>query len=85
MKINWSVRFKNKTFLAALLALIVTFVYDLMTAFGIAPSVEQSAVMTLANTILTILVGIGVLADPTTEGIGDSAQAMTYVEPKKDA
>lgn len=82
MKINWTVRFKNKTFLAALLALVITFIYDLLALLGIAPSVDESVVVTLANTVLTLLVGVGVLTDPTTKGMSDSAQAMTYEEPK---
>lgn len=83
MSINWTVRLKNRTFLAALAALIITFIYDLLSLLGIAPGVEESVVMTLINTVLTLLVGVGVLTDPTTAGIGDSAQAMTYDEPKK--
>lgn len=82
MKINWTVRFKNKTFLAALLALVVTFVYDLLALLGFMPSVDESMVMTLINTVLTLLVAVGVLADPTTKGMGDSDIAMTYIEPK---
>ena len=80
--INWKVRFKNRTFLAALLALVVTFVYDLLAIVGIVPSVEESVVMSLINTVLTLLVGVGVLVDPTTHGLGDSEQAMTYEQPK---
>ena len=82
MKINWAVRLRNKTFLAALLALVTTFIYDLLAILGIAPSVDESVVMSLCNTVLTLLVGIGVLADPTTRGIGDSETALTYREPK---
>lgn len=84
MKINWTVRLKNKTFLAALAALLITFVYDLLALLGIAPSVDESVVTTLCNTILTLLVGVGILTDPTTAGVADSAQAMTYTEPKKE-
>ena len=82
MKINWTVRFKNKTFLAALLALVVSFVYDMLALFGIVPGVDESVVMTLCNTVLTLLVGVGVLADPSTKGLVDSERAMTYDEPK---
>lgn len=80
--INWRVRLKNKTFLAALAALVITFIYDLLALLGIAPGVDESVVTTLMNTVLTLLVGVGVLTDPTTKGVGDSAQAMTYSEPK---
>lgn len=82
MKINWTVRFKNKTFLAALLALVVSFVYDMLALFGVVPGVDESVVMTLCNTVLTLLVGVGVLADPTTKGLSDSDRAMQYQEPK---
>ena len=82
MKINWTVRFKNKTFLAALLALVVSFVYDMLALFGVVPGVDESVVMTLCNTVLTLLVGVGVLADPTTKGLADSDMAMKYQEPK---
>lgn len=82
MKINWTVRFKNKTFLAALVALVVTFVYDLLAMFDIVPKVGEDMVMSLCNTVLTLLVAVGVLADPTTKGLADSDNAMTYIEPK---
>lgn len=82
MKINWTVRFKNKTFLAALMALVVSFVYDMLALFGVVTGVDESVVMTLCNTVLTLLVGVGVLADPTTKGLADSDRAMQYQEPK---
>ena len=85
MKINWTVRFKNKTFLAALLALVVSFIYDMLALFGVVPGVDESVVMTLCNTVLTLLVGVGVLADPTTKGLADSDRAMQYDEPKYTA
>ena len=45
MKINWKVRIRNKTWLAAFIALVVSFVYDLLAAFGIVPSVGEDWVM----------------------------------------
>ena len=35
------------------------------------------------GTIFTILALLGIVVDPTTEGVSDSNQAMTYEEPKK--
>lgn len=78
MKINWKIRLKNRTWLAAVLALLVTFVYDLLGMLGIAPKVEQGWVMNLVQTVLTLLTALGVLIDPTTPGAGDSDRAMTY-------
>ncbi len=84
MQINWKVRFQNKTFLAGLISLVVVFIYDLLQLLEIAPAVTQSAVMQVAEGILTILGMVGVIADPTTAGVADSKQAMTYDAPKQD-
>ena len=77
MQINWKVRFQNKTFLAGLISLVVVFIYDLLQLLEIAPAVTQSAVMQVAEGILTILGMVGVIADPTTAGVADSKQAQT--------
>lgn len=84
MQINWKVRFQNKTFLAGLISLVVVFIYDLLQLLEIAPAVTQSAVMQVVEGILTILGMVGVIADPTTAGLSDSKQAMTYDAPKQD-
>ena len=81
MKINWTVRLKNRTWLAAALALLVTFVFDILALFEIAPAITQDSVMQLVNTVLTILGGLGVIVDPTTPGMADSERAMLYVVP----
>ena len=84
MQINWRVRFQNKTFLTGLISLVVVFIYDLLQLLEIVPTVTQSAVMQVAEGILTILGMVGVIADPTTAGVADSKQAMTYDVPKQD-
>ena len=84
MQINWKVRFQNKTFLTGLISLVVVFIYDLLQLLEIAPAVTQSAVMQVVEGILTILGMVGVIADPTTAGLSDSKQAMTYNAPKQD-
>ena len=81
MNINWKIRFQNKTFLTGLISLVVVFIYDLLQLLEIAPAVTQSAVMQVAEGILTML---GVIADPTTAGLSDSKQALTYTSPKQD-
>ena len=83
MKINWEVRLRNKTWLAALLALIVSFVYDLLAMWESIPPVTQDWVMSLVQTVLTVLAMLGVVIDPTTQGVADSDRAMLYVEPGK--
>ena len=84
MNINWKVRFQNKAFLTGLISLVVVFIYDLLQLLGIAPVVTQSVVMQVAEGILTILGLVGVIADPTTAGLTDSRQALTYTSPRQD-
>ena len=84
MNINWKIRFQNKTFLTGLISLMVVFIYDLLQLLEIAPAVTQSAVMQVAEGILTIVGMLGVIADPTTAGLSDSKQALTYTSPKQD-
>ena len=80
--INWTVRLKNKTWLASMLALIVTFAYDLLAMLDVVPPVGEEWVLDVINTALMLLGMMGVVTDPTTKGMGDSAQALTYTEPK---
>ena len=84
MSINWKVRLQNKVFVASMLALVISFVYDVLAILGVAPSVDENTVMALVDTALKVLAAVGILTDPTTEGISDSTQAMTYLKPKKE-
>ena len=78
MKINWKVRLRNKTWLAAMIALVVGFAYDLLAMVEVIPPMSEDWLMSLAQTILTLLTALGVVIDPTTSGAGDSERAMTY-------
>ena len=81
---NWKVRFKNKTWLTAFIALIISFVYQVLAMFDIAPVITQDSVIQAANLVLMMLSAMGVLIDPTTTGITDSRRAMSYTEPNKE-
>lgn len=83
MKINWKVRFKNKTWLLSFIALVLTFLYNVLSMFDIVPTVTQQEIMDAVTAILTILASVGVIIDPTTAGVSDSEKALTYEEPKK--
>lgn len=81
MKINWKVRLRNKTWLASMLALIVSFVYDLLAMMEVVPAISEDWLMSVIQTVLTLLTALGVVIDPTTAGAGDSDRAMLYDEP----
>lgn len=76
MKINWKLRLQSKFFLVALISLIVLLTQQL--GFDIFPKNWEEVL----NTVLSILILLGVINDPTTAGISDSDQAMDYLVPK---
>lgn len=84
MKLNWKVRFKNKTWLSMFISLIVGFVFNILKMFDIVPVVTENLVMNIVGQVLTFLGLIGVIVDPTTAGIEDSNRAMGYEEPWVD-
>ena len=83
MKINWKVRFKNKTWLITFLIAVLAFVYQILGMFDVVPPVTQDMATQLITIVVNILVAVGVVIDPTTSGAGDSQQALNYNEPKK--
>ena len=78
MQINWKVRLRNKTWLASALALIISFTYDLLAMLDVAPPLSEDWLLSLVQTLLTLLTALGVVIDPTTNGAADSDRAMTY-------
>ena len=83
MRINWRVRFKNKSWLVSFLTVILAFVYQVLGMFGIVPAVTQDMAAQLAMAVINVLVAVGVVIDPTTAGAGDSDRAMTYGKPER--
>ena len=83
MKINWKVRFKNKTWLVTFLLAVLAFVYQILGMFDVVPPITQDMATQLIAAVINILVAVGVVIDPTTSGASDSKQAMSYNEPKK--
>lgn len=84
MKINWKVRFKNKTWLSMFIGLVVGFVFNVLKLFDVVPVITENMVMNIVGQVLTFLGLIGVLVDPTTAGLDDSVRAMGYDEPWDD-
>ena len=84
MKINWKVRFQNKPFLVALFALVLLLVQQVAAIFGLDTTLYNEQATELFNTVLAILVLLGVVVDPTTKGHADSQQALGYQKPRDD-
>ena len=84
MKVNWKVRFRNKTWLTMFISLVVGFVFNMLKLFDIVPTFTENLVMNIVGQVLTFLGLIGVIVDPTTAGFDDSNRAMEYTEPWDD-
>ena len=82
--INWKVRIKNPVFWTTVIPAAISFIYCVFGAFGIVPALTENMVLNFASAVIAMLTTLGVLIDPTTAGISDSALAMTYKEPRKD-
>ena len=75
--INLKLRLKNKVTLAAL----ISAVFVMLGQFGLEiPHNIQEGV----NTLLMILVLLGIVTDPTTKGVADSERALNYHSPRED-
>ena len=78
MKINIKARLKNKTFLISFSALVIAFVYQILSLFGFTPEISENEVVNVFSIVINILACVGVIVDPTTDGMNDSDRAMTY-------
>lgn len=86
VKINWKVRAKNKTFWVSMIPLVLVLIHQVLALFGIDfdYTVISEELVQIVETAFTILGLMGIVADPTTAGVSDSAQALTYDVPKAD-
>jgi phi LC3 family holin len=67
MKIDWKSRFTNKTFIASFVATLIL----LLQQLGLSAYIPGN-IMEIVNTILMLLVMLGVIIDPSTQGISDN-------------
>lgn len=83
--INWKIRLKNKTFWVSLIPALILLAQAIASVFGYTLDLGElgNNLLTVVNTLFAVLTILGVVTDPTTAGVGDSTQAMTYTEPKK--
>ncbi|MDD6666734.1 MAG: phage holin [Lachnospiraceae bacterium] len=85
MKINWKIRLKNKNFWVAMIPAIILLIQQVAGIFGVNIDLGSlgDKLLAIVNTVFVILALVGVVSDPTTDGIRDSDQALTYTEPRK--
>ncbi|MCI6639868.1 MAG: phage holin [Pygmaiobacter massiliensis] len=91
MKINFLVRFKNPVFWAQLALAVLT---PVLAYFGLTgPDITSWSLLTntllaaVKNPYVCLLVAVSVwnaINDPTTAGVGDSQQALSYQKPAQN-
>ena len=86
MQINWTVRLKNKQFWLSVIPAIALVAQAVAALFGYTIDLTTivGKVQAVVNAVFGLLVILGVVVDPTTAGVGDSARAMSYDEPWQD-
>ena len=83
--INWKVRLRNKTFWLALIPAGLLLVQVVAGVFGYTLDLGAlgDKLLAVVNALFAVLAILGVVTDPTTKGVGDSDQALTYVKPRE--
>ena len=83
--INWTVRLKNKTFWLSIIPALLLLIQVVAAVFGITLDLGDlgNKLLAVVNAVFAVLTILGVVNDPTTAGMSDSNQAMTYTKPKE--
>lgn len=86
MGINWKVRVKNKAFWIAVIPATLLLLQAVAAVFGIAVNFSEISdkLLAVVNSAFVVLTILGIVTDPTTSGLTDSTQAMTYDKPKEN-
>ena len=90
-RINWKVRIKNPVFWVGL---AVAIVLPILTSLGMSwedmttwAALGDALLQAVKNPVILVSVLVSVwnlINDPTTKGLSDSAQALTYDKPKAE-
>lgn len=84
--INWKVRIRNKAFWLAVIPAIALVAQAVAAVFGytIDLTTMVGKLQAVVNAVFALLVILGIVVDPTTNGIGDSERAKGYETPWVD-
>lgn len=86
MRINWKARAKNKAFWLAMIPAVILLIQAVASVFGFTIDLSgiNEKLLAVVNAVFVVLAILGVVTDPTTEGISDSNQALRYDRPRQD-
>ena len=81
--INWKVRLKNLNFWLAAVPAVLLVLQSAAALAGVALPVQgvQDKLLDLINAVFGLLAILGIVNDPTTQGLHDSPRALHYQKP----
>ena len=84
--INWKVRIRNKQFWVSVIPALALVVQAVAAVFGFTLDFGTlvGKILAVVDAVFALLVILGIVVDPTTAGVGDSARALQYAEPWQD-
>lgn len=74
--LNLKIRLKNKTFIITMMTTIIAFVYQMLAQFEVVPKITQDQTIQALMLVVNILASLGILVDPTTDGVRDSDRVL---------
>ena len=82
-KINWKIRLRNKAFWLGAIPAALLLARSAAGVFGISLELDWlgERLLELVNALFALLAALGVVTDPTTEGLGDSERVLAYTAP----
>ena len=84
--INWKVRSRNKQFWLAVIPAVALVAQAVAAVFGYTIDLTSivGKLQAVVNAVFAVLAILGIVVDPTTDGVQDSNRAMGYSEPWND-
>lgn len=81
--INWKVRVKNKNFWISLIPAVLLLIQAVGKLFGYELDFGEVSnnMLAVVEAVFIVLAILGIVTDPTTQGVGDSERALTYTKP----
>ena len=85
MKINWTVRIKNKAFWVTMIPAVIVLIHAVANVFGYNLDLSSygDKLIAVVEAAFMVLAILGIVVDPTTAGVKDSDRALTYTEPRE--
>lgn len=82
--INWKVRMKHEVFWMSVIPAVLLLIQVIAATFGFTLDLGElgNNLLAVVNAAFGVLAILGIVTDPTTDGIYDSRQALTYRKPK---